>query len=142
MRDDPDHWDGFPGCDLPGPGPGGAINPVEGPGWQLCPALGFGQLMKMLPNSTEGLQWSTKWSQPYFVVPPGVYPDARTNASGGAAVIWVDNATSLKLKYDWAILNWGGFGIWTADTAGVESGVDGGGDAGRAMWDAIPSPYT
>jgi len=29
----------------------------------------------------------------------------------------------------------------TVDTAGVEAGKDSGGAAGKAMWEAIPSPY-
>ena len=49
MEQDPETWQGFPGCEPP--------PNTTGPGWQLCPALGFGQLMSMLPNSTKGLQW-------------------------------------------------------------------------------------
>ena len=43
----------------------------------------------MVANSTTGgLQWSERWQQPYFTVPPGVYPDPQTNASGSHASIW------------------------------------------------------
>ena len=89
MRDNPERWGGFPGCAT-----------ANGRGWQLCPALGFGQLMAMLPNSTGGgLQWSSKWKQPYFIVPPGVYPDPKTDHTGTSAAIWIENAKSLAPKY-------------------------------------------
>jgi hypothetical protein len=88
MRDAPESWNGFPGCDEP-----------TATGWQLCPALRFGQLMNMLPNSTSGgLEWSDKWQQPFFSVPPGVYPSQLTNANGSSATIWIDNGTSMAPK--------------------------------------------
>ena len=146
MEKDPDGWQGSPRCDLPLPDRHtGAIGPCPNPaaciGWQLCPALGFGQLMALLPNSSTGMQWSERWQQPFFSVPPGVYRDPRTNASGSSATIFIDNGTSLRPKYQWAVREWGGFGIWTADAAGAEL-KDSGGAAGRAMWGAIPSPYS
>ena len=113
MEKDPSSWDGFPGCDADANAAGAPPPPgtPPSPGWQLCPALGFGQLMSMLPNSTGGLQWSDKWQQNYFNVPPGIYPNKRTNASGVSATIWIDTAKSLAPKYKWAIENCGGFGI-------------------------------
>jgi hypothetical protein len=41
--------------------------------------------MALLPNATAGLQWSTRWRQPYFTVPAGVY----TPDPAAAATIWV-----------------------------------------------------
>ena len=113
MEKDPASWDGFPGCDADANAAGAPPPPgaPPSPGWQLCPALGFGQLMSMLPNSTAGLQWSDKWQQNYFNVPPGIYPNKRTNASGVSATIWIDTAKSLAPKYKWAIEKCGGFGI-------------------------------
>jgi hypothetical protein len=131
MRDNPDAWEGFPGCAPTGN--------ATGPGWQLCPALGFGQLMSLLPNSSAGMQWSERWRQPYFSVPAGVYPSSLAKAT--SATIFIDNATSMVPKYEMSIRESGGFGIWTADAAGVESGDFSGGRAGQAMWEAIPSPY-
>ena len=113
MEKDPSSWDGFPGCDADANAAGAPPPPgtPPSPGWQLCPALGFGQLMAMLPNSTAGLQWSDKWQQNYFNVPPGIYPNKRTNASGVSATIWIDTAKSLAPKYKWAIEKCGGFGV-------------------------------
>jgi hypothetical protein len=135
MQDDPDNWNGFPGC-ITGHNYRG--------GWQMCPALGFGQLMALLPNSSHGLEWSDRWQQPFFNIPPATVANVRAwshnNVTNISATIWIDNPTSMAPKYEWAIEKWGGFGIWTADAAGVEERSSGGAP-GQAMWDAIPSPY-
>ena len=95
LRDNPDAWEGYPGCFLPGycgmPWPSDRGVPSPCKGWQLCSPGGmqWSALMKMVANSTTGgLQWSERWQQPYFTVPPGVYPDPQTNASGSHASIW------------------------------------------------------
>ena len=110
----------------------------------MCPALGFGQLMALLPNSSHGLEWSDRWQQPFFNIPPATVASVRAwshnNVSNISATIWIDNATSMAPKYEWAIEKWGGIGIWTADAAGVEE-RNSGGAPGQAMWNAIPSPY-
>ena len=60
-------WDGYPGCHL-------TNNPW---GWQICTAFGYGQNMRFLQNSSKGLQWSEKWQQHYFKIPPYVYSGAE-----------------------------------------------------------------
>ena len=56
-------WDGFPGCHLA----------TSFKGWQACSQFnGYGNNMHFLPNSTAGKQWSEKWQQHYFKLPPNV----------------------------------------------------------------------
>jgi hypothetical protein len=59
-----------------------------------------------------------------------------------ASLLLMDDASSLRLKYDWATSNWGGFRYLDGRHGRGREwyGVDSGSDAGRALWDAIPSP--
>ena len=88
--------------------------------------------MHFLPNSTKGKQWSERWQQNYFKLPPNTYNGQMEN-NGGASfpgnytsnchgtrcgylnqsvTMWQDDAESLKPKYEWAVKEYGGFGIW------------------------------
>eukprot|EP01050_Picozoa_sp_SAG11_P007508 SAG11_NODE_628_length_8077_cov_4.820632_7_plen_293_part_00 len=106
-------WNGHPGCNL-------VTNPW---GWQVCTVFGYGQNMKFLANSTAGLQWSEKWQQHYFKVPPFVYKGAAIfsglpgfpypDGVNQTVTIWQDDARSLASKYAWAVKEWGGFGVWS-----------------------------
>ena len=98
--------------------------------------------MKMVANSTTGgLQWSERWQQPYFTVPPGVYtPDNSTETT-----IWIDDARSLAPKYQLSVTKFAGIGVWALEGAPITVGFQGANlsyaAAGRAMWAAIPGPW-
>ena len=69
-------WDGFPGCHLASSG---------FKGWQACSQFnGYGNNMHFLPNSTKGKQWSEKWQQHYFKLPPNTY-NGQIENDGGAS---------------------------------------------------------
>ena len=93
--------------------------------------------MALLPHSKAGLQWSHKWGQPYFSVPPGVFPDPLTqNTNGSSATIFIDNHASLAPKYAWAFESGGGFGVWVLEGSAMWATAE-----GRAMWSAMPVPW-
>ena len=70
-------WNGYPGCHL-------TNNPW---GWQICTAFGYGQNMRFLQNSSKGLQWSEKWQQHYFKIPPYVGARLRIRFSSSAPFV-------------------------------------------------------
>ena len=118
--------------------------------------------MKFLANSTTGLQWSEKWQQHYFKIPPFVYKGAAIfNGLPGfpypdgvnqTITIWQDDARSLAPKYAWAVEAWGGFGVWSTslvcplgqyeviEVAYKQQGTSCEAELAK-MWGAIPSPY-
>ena len=135
MRDAPDRWNG---SHWDASDPAGGWLMACGPSGPL----GWAPIMAMLPNSTTGgLQWSERWQQPYFTVPPGVYtPDNSTETT-----IWIDDARSLAPKYQLSVTKFAGIGVWALEGAPITVGFQGANlsyaAAGRAMWAAIPDPW-
>lgn len=92
--------------------------------------LDYKKILKILPNSMGGRQWSDVYKSPFL--------NYKNNSTGLIQQVWFDDAESLKLKYSIADkFDLRGIGIWTLDALDYDNPSSD--PETNAMWDAVPS---
>ncbi|XP_039264866.2 di-N-acetylchitobiase-like [Styela clava] len=90
--------------------------------------LDYRVILKILPNSMSGRQWSDVYKSPFL--------NYKDNSTGIIQQIWFDDPESLSLKYSLADkFDLRGVGVWTVDALDYNPSDQ----VTAAMWNAVPS---